>query len=383
MMGSTIAWDLVRSDDVDSVLVGDLDEERLEALRRRCGKKKKLKTEDLDVVDSSSLRTFMQGQDVIVSALPHGILHTADLTAVRAGVRLVNIAFEDEQMAMNDLAMTHGSLLIPGAGLAPGLSAVLAAEGARQLGVAHEGHILVGGLPQKPQPPLNYRLVFSVKGLIREYLSARVIREGKIENVTPFDIIEHHRFPKPIGMLEAFYTDGLGSALYSMRDFFSVLDEKTLRWPGHGEKIRFLRDAGFFSEESFKVGKESVSPMDITSRVLYRILTRGEPKDVTVMRVEVLGPRDGRRAEIKYEMIDYYDEENEITSMGRTTGYTAAIIARMVGRGDVKGMGVHGPESILNGEMVGELIRELGGKGVKITCHRTDSTTKKKKKSGK
>ena len=96
------------------------------------------------------------------------------------------------------------------------------------------------------------------------------------------------------------------------------------------------------------------------------MLSRGDPKDVTVMRVEVSGPRD------------YYDDENEVTSMGRTTGYTAAIIARMVGRGEVKGKGVHGPESILDGPMVARLLRELAGKGVKISSHRTERTNKKR-----
>jgi lysine 6-dehydrogenase len=222
----------------------------------------------------------------------------------------------------------------------------------------------VGGLPQRPEPPLNYRLVFSVKGLIREYLSARMIKRGIVENVVPFDKIDHHRF-KPIGLLEAFYTDGLGSALYTMRDF-DILDEKTLRWPGHGEKIRFLRDCGFFSEEPVRAGGASVVPVDFTSQLLYKVLSRGDPKDVTVMRVDVLGTRSGRKALVRYEMIDYYDDENRITSMGRTTGFTAAIIARMVGRGELVGTGVRGPESILDGKMVAKLIQQLASKGVKI-----------------
>ena len=373
MMGSTIAWDLARSEDVDSVLVGDIDEFRLEELGHRCGKK--LKTERLDATNPSSLRGFMRGHDVIVSALPHGSVHPVDLTAVMAGVKMVNIAFEDEQMELDDIARKNESLLIPGAGLAPGLSAILAAEGARDLGIPEEGHILVGGLPQKPEPPLNYRLLFSVKGLIREYLSARIIRGRRVVNVVPFDVIEHHRFPKPIGLLEAFYTDGLGSALYTMRDF-SILDEKTLRWPGHGEKIKFLIDCGFFSEEPIMTGGGSVVPVDFTSQLLFKVLSRGDPKDLTVMRVDVLGSRDGGRARVRYEMIDYYDDEYGITSMGRTTGFTAAIIARMVGRGELVGRGVRGPESILDGRMVAGLLQQLASKGVKIV-RRTRSGKKR------
>lgn len=363
-MGSAVAWDMARSHEVDSVLVGDLDEVRLQQVRRRCGKR--LNIDRLDVTDSSSLRNFMKGYDVVVSALPHGAVHPADATAVKSGAKLVNIAFEDEQMDMNDIARKNGALLIPGAGLAPGLSSILAAEGARELQDAQEGHILVGGLPQEPLPPLKYRLVFSVKGLIREYLSARVIRGGKVENVVPFDVIEHHRFPMPIGLLEAFYTDGLGSALYTMRRL-SILDEKTLRWPGHGERIRFLRDSGFFSEEQVEVAGTRVAPIDFTSQLLYKLLNRGDPKDVTVMRVDVLGAREGKRTKIRFEMVDYYDDENGITSMGRTTGFTAAIIARMVGSGELAGRGVFGPESVLDRPKVAKLVRELARRGVKIT----------------
>jgi lysine 6-dehydrogenase len=367
-MGSVISWDLARSPDVDSVLVADLDESRLAGVHRRAGKK--VRMEKLDVTDPIALgRFFAQGLDVVVSALPHGSVHPADETAMRSGVKLVNIAFEDEQMGMQGIAKKYGSLLVPGAGLAPGLSAVLVAEGARRLDGAYEGHILVGGLPQKPEPPLNYRLIFSVKGLVREYLSARVVRGGRIENLVPFEIIEHHRFPKPVGVLEAFYTDGLGSALYTMRHF-SLLDEKTLRWPGHGEKIKFLMDSGFFSEEPVDVGGRLVSPVDFSTAVLYKVLNRGGPKDLTVMRVDVIGSLDGKRARVRYEMIDRFDEMSKVTSMGRTTGFTAAIIARMVGRGELAGAGVKGPESFLDGQAVSRLLEELSEKGVVITRRR-------------
>ena len=368
MMGSVISWELARSPDVDSVLVADLEESRLAGARSRGGKK--VRTQRLDVIEPAALRRFFSnGMDVVVSALPHGAVHPADITAMKYGVKLVNVAFEDEQMGLDGIARKSGSLLIPGAGLAPGLSAILVAEGARQLDDAAEGHILVGGLPRKPEPPLNYRLVFSVKGLIREYLSARVVRKGKVVNLVPFDVIEHHRFPKPVGVLEAFYTDGLGPALYTMRRF-SALDEKTLRWPGHGERIRFLKDSGFFSEEPVMVGGRAVSPLEFSASVLYKALNVGGPEDLTVMRVDVIGSVDGERARVRYETIDRYDQASKVTSMGRTTAFTAAIIARMVGRGELAGTGVKGPEAFLDTRAVSTLLGELSEKGVVITRRR-------------
>jgi saccharopine dehydrogenase-like NADP-dependent oxidoreductase len=301
---------------------------------------------------------------VAVSALPHGAVHPADVAAVQTGAKLVNLAFEDEQMALDGSAKKSGATLVPGCGLAPGLSSILVAEGARRLDEAREGHVFVGGLPQKPLPPLSYRLVFSVKGLVREYLTARVIRDGVITSVKPFSDIERVRLPK-VGKLEAFYTDGLGSSLFTLTRL-KELDERTLRWPGHADKIRFLIDAGFFSDEKLIVDGTEVSPVDVSSAVLQKVLSKGGPEDLTVMRVEVVGTSRGRRAKIVFDLLDRYDETNRITSMGRTTGFTAAIVARMLGRGDVPGSGVLGPEVALDEGCVRRLTSELASKGVAI-----------------
>ena len=362
MMGSAIAWDLARSEDVDQVKVADVSQQRLDAVKKRLGDR--VSVHRLDVLDRAQLKRFLEGCDVAVSALPHGTVHSADVAAIQAGAKLVNIAFEDEQMALDASAKKSGATLVPGCGLAPGLSSILVAEGARSLDEASEGHVFVGGLPQKPLPPLSYKLVFSVKGLVREYLTARVIRGGKIASVDPFADVERVRFPG-VGTLEAFFTDGLGSSLFTLTNL-KELDERTLRWPGHADKIRFLIDAGFFSDEKLTVAGGEVSPVEVSSAILQKILTRGGPEDLTIMRVEVDGTSRGRRASVIFDLLDYYDETNGITSMGRTTGFTAAIVARMLGRGDLSGTGVLAPEIALDERCVQRLISELDSKGVKV-----------------
>jgi saccharopine dehydrogenase-like NADP-dependent oxidoreductase len=362
MMGSAIAWDLARSADVDQIEVADVSQERLDSLKKRLGDR--VSVTRVDVLDGAKLRRFLEDCDVAVSALPHGTVHPADVAAVQAGAKLVNIAFEDEQMALDGRARRSGATLVPGCGVAPGLSSILVAEGARRLDAASEGHIFVGGLPQKPLPPLSYRLVFSVKGLVREYLTARVISNGKITSVHPFGDVQRVRFPK-LGTLEAFLTDGLGSSLFTLTRL-KELDERTLRWPGHADKIKFLIDAGFFSDEKVTVDGAKVSPIDVSSAVLQKILTRGGPEDLTVMRVEVVGTSRGRKAKVVFDLLDYYDETNGITSMGRTTGFTAAIVARMLGRGDLSGTGVLAPEVALDERCVKRLISELASKGVEL-----------------
>ena len=139
-----------------------------------------------------------------------------------------------------------------------------------------------------------------------------------------------------------------------------------MRFPGHAEKIKFLIDAGFFSEEAVEVAGRSVLPVDVSAAVLQKVLTKGDPKDVTVMRVESIGTKRSRRTRVVFDLVDYYDEENRVTSMGRTTGFTAAIVARMLGRGEIKGTGVLPPETTLEGGSVKRLLAELASKGVVV-----------------
>ncbi len=362
MMGSVISWDLARSPQVDKVVVADIDEQRLAALKRRAGGRK-LSVEMMDLKDEAKTLRFLKGFDVVASALPHGVVHHADVAAVKAGAKMVDIAFEDAQMELDREARKSGALLIPGSGLAPGLGGILVAHGVRTLGGADEGHILVGGIPENPLPPFGYRLVFSIVGLLREYIEeARVFRNGKLVRIMPFSEVEKVRFPEPIGTLEAFCTDGLASLVYTMKGM-RVLDEKTLRWPGHAEKMNLLIESGFFSKEKLKVSGAEVSPLDVSYAVLEKKLTEGDPHDVTVMRVIA----KSRTKEIVYDMVDRYDDANGVTSMGKTTGYTASIVTQMVGSGEISGKGVVPPETAVQGKRVGKLLSELRRRGVKIS----------------
>jgi len=361
LMGSVISWDLSRSPDVDEVVVADLDPARLKTLKRKAGKK--LGTEVVDVKKPDQLAKFISGFDVVASALPHGAVHPADVVAVKSGAKVVNIAFEDEQMQLDSAARKSGAILIPGCGLAPGLGGILLAHGAAVVGGATSGRILVGGLPQNPTPPFGYKLVFSIVGLLREYLdNARIVRGGKVVSVRPCDEVVPVDFPSPMGRCEAFYSDGLATLLYTQKGFES-LDELTVRYPGHVEKMRLLIDSGLLSKTPMTVEGMEVSPFELTSKVLSEKLSEGDPRDVTVMRVEVKGSKGG----IHYEMMDYYDEAVRVTSMGKTTGYTCSIVTQMLGKGTVKGKGVIPPEKAVQGQNVDELISQLATRGVRIS----------------
>lgn len=365
MMGSVVALDLSRSGGISEVVVADIDPSKLEAVKAR-SKGGSLSTRVLDLKDVGGVAKFLGAFDVAVSALPHGVVHSSDLAAVRAGAKMVNIAFEDEQMELGEAAQKSGALLVPGCGVAPGLGGILLARGLEELGGGDEGHIMVGGLPQKPVPPFGYRLVFSIVGLLREYIDeARVYREGKLVRVKPFDTVEPVEFPDPVGRLEAFCTDGLASLVYTMKGM-RVLDEKTLRYPGHAERMNLFIESGFFSKEAVKFGGANLSPLEMSWSVLGKKLSEGDPRDLTVMRVEA---KSGEKW-MRYDMVDRYDESTGVTSMGKTTGYTASIVAQMVGSGKLEGRGVVPPETLVRGESVGHLLAELRRRGVQIETTR-------------
>jgi lysine 6-dehydrogenase len=377
-MGSVIARDLARSKEVDQVLLADLDPRKLDDAKRRHGNRKFL-TEVLDVTRRTEAVKIFREFNVVAAALPHGPVHAANLAAVAAGAKMVDVAFEDAQMRLDEQAKKTGALLIPGCGVAPGLSGILVAFGSRQMGSPQEAHIAVGGIPQKPTGPLGYRLVFSMKGLLREYLTkARIMRNGKVRRVDPFERVDQLTFPPPVGTCEGFYTDGLGTLLYSMPDLLT-LDEMTVRWPGHAEKIKFLIDADFFSEKKIRVSGNSVKPSEFSAAILTELLARGSPEDVTVMTVTVKGQEKGREIEVEYEMVDFYDEKNDISSMGRTTGYTCAAVARMVGTSKIRRKGVVPPEVALDEKGTIKLLSQLSARGVKV--RRRNRTAGKEKTS--
>ncbi|MDA4137274.1 MAG: hypothetical protein OK449_09810, partial [Thaumarchaeota archaeon] len=194
---------------------------------------------------------------------------------------------------------------------------------------------------------------------------ARVIRDGKVVTVRPCDEVVPVGFPAPVGACEAFYSDGLATLLYTQKGFKS-LDELTVRYPGHVEKMKLLIDSGLLSKERIVVGGLEISPFEVTAKVLSEKLSEGDPEDVTVMRVELRGRKGG----VDYELLDYYDEKAGVTSMGKTTGYTCSIVTQMLGGGDIKGNGVIPPEVAVCGQGVDRLLSELGARGVRISRKR-------------
>lgn len=338
MVGSVIAQDLAGKHEVTSA---DLSAAALERLA-----KAGIRTQQLDSRDRGALKAFVAPFDLVVSAVP-GFMGFATLkTLIEAGKNVSDISFFPENsLELDALAKQKGVRVITDVGVAPGMDNVILGHHDKQMKVTRF-ECLVGGLPQKPEPPFLYKAPFSPVDVIEEYTRpARLQRGGKVVTLPALTEREMISFDKP-GELEAFNTDGLRSLLFTM-DHIPDMAEKTLRYPGHIALIEDLKRAGFFGEAAVEVDGVRVVPLHVTAKLLidqWR-LKPGEP-ELTVMRITVEGEEQGKRLRHVWDMYDEYDPKTGFSSMSRTTGFTCAAAANLLLDKTFDQLGVHPPEHV-------------------------------------
>lgn len=363
LVGGPIARDLARDGDLQLTVV-DANASALARLRGVPG----VTTIREDLSDPRAVKRVARGADLVVSAVP-GALGFATLRALlEARCHVVDIAFfPEDPFALDALARAKERIAIVDCGVAPGLSHILAAHGARRLDRAESLVIYVGGLPRVREWPFEYKAVFSPRDVIEEYLRpARLVEHGR-EVVRPA-LSDPERIDFPgVGTLEAFNTDGLRTLVRTLR--VPHMKEKTLRYPGHIEKIALLRELGFFEGGEIEAGGRRVRPIDVTTALLFpRWKLEEGDVDVTVLRVAVEGVRAGRPTRITFDLIDQHDARTGVHSMARTTGYTATAAARMVLRGLYTRRGISAPEYIARSRRCVEFMtRQLSERGIVYT----------------
>ena len=366
-MGSTIARDLVKSRDVDEVTLFDIDVSRLKAIRR-VETSPKLKLKRHDVRRRVLTFEFLKGFDVGIGALPYDLCEHALRAALSAGVHYVDLIFgwRYEQSFVDHAARKRGITIIPACGLAPGLSNILAWEAIDGLDCVYEVHIKTGGIPERPRPPLNYRIVFSFEAVLEEYLrKARIVRNGRIMDVEALSGLEEITFPQPIGRCECFYTDGLSTLVQTIHHVRNM-DEKTIRWPGHVAQIRTLIECGLLELKPITHNRHRIVPRKFTEQVLSDRLSLRNEKDLTLLRVDVIGKKNGKTIHNRYDMIDHYDSRNNITSMARTTSYPCAAAALLLGTNRIEATGLVPPEIAFDAEHRDWLLSYLLSRGIRI-----------------
>jgi lysine 6-dehydrogenase len=339
LVGGVMARDLA-ADPGLQVTVVDRDEALLARLKARL----KVGTERADFADLPRVGALAQEHDLVVGAVP-GFLGFRVLRAlIEARRPVVDISFMPENaLELDGLAREHGVTAVFDCGVAPGMSNVLVGRAATLLQSVETALILVGGLPVQRHWPYEYGAVFSPIDVIEEYTRpARYVEHGVLVERPALSDPELIDFPG-LGSLEAFNTDGLRSLAFTIKA--PNLKEKTMRWPGHIDKMRLLRDTGFFGKEPIDVGGVKVRPLDVTARLMFPLwkLKEGQ-EELTVMRVQVDGKAEGKRVRRTWDLLDRTDPASGEMSMARTTGFPATAMARLILAGGFGKAGVHAPE---------------------------------------
>jgi len=361
-MGHGAVFDLIHnSPQVDRVTVADFDVKKADAVAEAVGTSR-VEAHHVDAANISDVADLMRGHDSVISCVNYWYNVALSKAAIETGANFCDLGgnnyIVDEQLALDADAKAAGVNIIPDCGLAPGMVSVLAMHGAAKFDSVDEIHIRVGGLPQDPQPPLNYQLVFSVEGLINEYIeTARVIRNGNlttVESMTEIEQLSFDGFPP----LEAFQTSGGTSTLPdTFLGKISELDYKTVRYAGHCEKFKTMIDLGLCSSEEMLVDFQNVTPRKVFGDLLQQHLPADGP-DYVLVRLDFVGKKDGEIKKLRYDIVDKQDEATGMSAMMRTTAFPASIIAQMMATGDVLEQGATPQEKAIDpGKFVAELER--------------------------
>ncbi len=364
MMGRAIAYDLLRHQELTELIIADRERKRAEALVEWLADRRATPLR-LDVSAPRAVREAMDGCRVAVSAVPYFLNLSLAQTAVEAKVNFCDLGgnpkIVSKELAFDEQAKAAGVTVIPDCGLAPGLVNVIAAGAVEELGgAADEVRIRVGGLPQHPRPPLDYQIVFSPYGLINEYMEeATILHNGEIMTIPALTGLEEISFPPPYERLEAFHTAGGSSTLpMTMHGRVKNLDYKTIRYPGHLNKVKTIADLGFFDLHPRRIEDADVVPRELAVRLFQEKLSFNEP-DVVLLRVSARGKSRG----VHYELIDYYDEKTKLSAMMRTTGFPIGEVAYMLASGRITARGAFPVETCVPHE---ELISRLVARGLRI-----------------
>ncbi len=361
-MGYGAVFDLVHnSPNVEAVTVADFHLERAEEVARKVGTDR-ITAKQIDAADHPAVVELFRGHASVISCVNYWYNESLSKAAIETGANFCDLGGNnyvvDAQLAMDAEAKAAGINIIPDCGLAPGMVSILAMHGAKQFERLDEIHIRVGGLPQDPQPPLDYQLVFSVEGLINEYVeAARCIRDGKIkevESMTELESLSFDGFPP----LEAFQTSGGTSTLPdTFLGKIKELDYKTIRYAGHCEKFKTMIDLGLCSSEPIVADFEKVVPRKVFGDLLQKHLPADGP-DYVLVRLDFVGTKDGSSKRLRYDIVDKQDETTGLSAMMRTTAFPASIIAQMMARGDVLERGATPQEKAIDPDkFVAELER--------------------------
>lgn len=369
--GTAAAYDLARNGDADSVVIADLDSATAEKAATRINRmldQSVAEARSLDVKIRKDTVSFLKDVDAFVSAVPYRLNLQIAQCAVEAKACMTdlggNTAIVFQELELDEAARQSGICIVPDCGMVPGLGTSLCVYAMSLVETPQDVYLWDGGLPVHPREPWNYILTFHFEGLINEYSgTTEFLRDGKLIEMGCFDEYELVSFPDPVGELEAFSSaGGTSTAPRTFSGKLRTYQNMTLRYKGHYEQWKALRDAGLFREEPVSVGGASLRPRDLLEKVLNpQLQPQPGEADVCILRSRCTGESGGKPADVMVDLFDYRDPATGFTAMERTTGFHASIMAIAAAHGRVP-KGAVPVESALSGSYVMEECKKRGMK---------------------
>lgn len=367
MIGTTIVSEIAKFEGIESVTAVDVRQESIDNCLK-IAKNPKVIGKTISCSTEEDFIKVLKGADVAVGCLPHSLSLTAVKAAIASKCHLVDLvgSMFTEKMELHTQAQEAGVTIIPGCGVAPGITNFLAAQGIELLDEADEAVLICGGVPRWPVPPLWYQVVFRLESVLGLYTKPAVaIKNGEIIELPPLSELESLTFPEPVGPCEAVVTDAHSTA-YTLKGKVANLTEKTVRYPGHWEKMKVLAELGFLDHKPIEVQGVMTTPVNFSERILAPKMTGVSNEDVTVVRVEVNGTKDGKVKNYTWEMVDVYDHERNISSMAKTTALPAALAAKWIAEKKISETGVVPIETVIVNERFEPFIEALNELGIHI-----------------
>jgi len=354
--GTAAAYDIIRFASPKSLTIIDVSIENLNRCKNLIKKITgfDINTIELNINDRDSLLEALDSADIFLSSVPYPLNPYLTDIAIESKTSMVDLGGHTnnviKQLEKSEDAKKAGITIVPDCGMGPGMNVSMALLSMEDFDKVHEVRVWDGGLPQSPKPPWNYNLFFNIQGLTNEYDgNAYFIREGRVVEVPCFEDIENLKFPDSIGTLEAAVTSGgLSTMPWTFQGKIDLLENKTLRYPGHWSEMLAYRQLGLFSENKVDFNGSRITPRDFYHFLLEPKIYDKNPKDICIMRTQSIGESNGQKKIKTIDCIELYDEDTGFLAMEKWTGFHASMVMQHI-MNDKVGLGAHSIENAMSG----------------------------------
>ena len=365
-IGREAVIDLLEHSDFEKIVIGDVEEKNALKLIKQLGDKR-LDFTTVDITDPEKSASIFRNFDVVFGSLPIKYDDLFVSAVVKAGVSGLDITGMGKTYFQYDgEAKNKDIIFVPGVGMTPGTTNVLARYICDQMDEVNEIYISHGAFRAIALSPGLSSTTFI------EYdpdIPDRVIYEnGKYIKVPPFHGEKLIELPEPFGVLPQYIIPH--PECFTLPRYIKGVKRIEVRgtWPSKNMHfVRALYDYGFLRNEKIKIEGIEIGALDFIMSYLSKV-PEGKESDIWgySLHVEVTGKRNGRKA--KHIVTTASPSGNlpgweGARAYTRSVGIPLSIGAQLISKGRIKEKGIVAPEGAFDPV---EFIGELRKRGIRI-----------------